>query len=290
MLSALLVGAAFVFTEADAGFAYDCASNFVATCTPRDAGTIGGHLAANWILDTASRTGADVRRDRFAAPMRFADGRIADRTFVNLYAMFKTTPDAPWVVFVSHYDTKPGSNCPGANDGASTTGLLIALASALESRGHASGANVMLVWLDGEECIMSYGENDGFWGSRRAAAEMRRREMNIRAVVCLDMLGDANLAVTIPSNGTEKLIKIAKVASQRARVPVSCIADEVKDDHVAFLEAGYSAVDLIDFDYGSTPGRNDWWHSPQDTMDKLSRASLLKSGCLVAALLNILAK
>jgi len=290
MLSALLVSAALVFTEADAGFAYECASNFVATCTPRDAGTIGGHLAANWILDTASRTGADVRRDRFTAPVRLADGKVVERGFINLYATFKTTPDAPWVVFVSHYDTKPGSNCPGANDGASTTGLLIALASALESRGHDGKANVMLVWLDGEENIASYGENDGFWGSKRAAAEMQRREMDIRAVVCLDMLGDRNLAITIPSNGTEKLIKIAKVASQRTHVPVSCVADEVKDDHVAFMEAGYAAVDLIDFDYGSASGKNDWWHSPQDTMDKLSRESLLKSGRLVAELVNILAK
>jgi len=290
MLSALLVSAALVFTEADAGFAYNCASNFVEKCPTRDAGTVGGHLAANWILDTASIAGADVRRDRFKAPMRMANGKVVERTFTNLYAMFKTTPDAPWVVFVSHYDTKPGANCPGANDGASTTGLLISLASALSGRGHDGKANILVVWLDGEECISSYGEDDGFWGSKRAAAELQRRETNVRAVVCLDMLGDRSLNITIPSNGSDSLIKIAKIASKRAGVEVSCIAAEMKDDHVPFLTAGYSAIDLIDFDYGSASGKNDWWHTPQDTMDKVSRESLLTSGRLVAELINILAK
>jgi len=290
MLSALLVSAALVFTEADAGFALDCASNFVVKCTPRDAGTVGGHLAANWILDAASIAGADVRRDRFSASVRSTDGKLVERNFVNLYATFRTLPTAPWLVFLSHYDTKPGSNCPGANDGASTTGLLISLASALSSRGHDGKANVMLVWLDGEENIRSYGENDGFWGSKRAAAEIRRRGLDVRAVVCLDMLGDRNLAITIPSNGTANLIKIVQIAAKRAGVSVSCIAESVKDDHVAFLDAGYSAVDVIDFDYGSKPGRNDWWHTPQDTPDKLDRASFLTSGRLVAELVNILAK
>jgi len=290
MFPALLVSAALVFTEADAGFAYECASNFVEKCTPRDAGTIAGRLAANWILDTASMVGADVRRDQFAAPVRLAGGKTAERSFVNLYALFKTTSDAPWVIFLSHYDTKPGSNCPGANDGASTTGLLIALASAISSRGYDGAANVMLAWLDGEECVFSYGENDGFWGSKRAVAELQRRETNVRAVVCLDMLGDRDLNIMIPSNGSPSLTKIAQIAAKRTGVSVSCIAEEMKDDHVAFQKAGYQAIDLIDFDYGSAPKRNDWWHTPQDSTDKLGRESFLKSGRLVAELVNILAK
>ena len=64
--------------------------------------------------------------------------------------------------------------------------------------------------------------------------------------------------------------------------------DLVKDDHVAFLEAGFKAIDLIDFDYGSAPGLNDYWHTEQDTVDKISEASLLKSGKLVCEMLNVL--
>ena len=57
------------------------------------------------------------------------------------------------------------------------------------------------------------------------------------------------------------------------------------DDHVAFLERGFKAIDLIDFEYG--PG-NSYWHTPDDTMDHVSEASLLRAGRLVTELLNIL--
>ena len=63
------------------------------------------------------------------------------------------------------------------------------------------------------------------------------------------------------------------------------MTESVKDDHVAFLGRGYPAVDLIDFEYGP---QNAYWHTPQDTMDKISEDSLLKSGKIVAELLNIL--
>jgi len=290
MLSALFLSAALVFTEADADFAFDCVSNLVERCTPRDAGTVGGHLAANWILDRASMAGVDVRRDRFRALMRTADGRTSERTFTNLYAALKKSPTAPWVVFTSHYDTKPGCDCPGANDGASTTGLLIALAAALSNRGYDGAANVMVLWLDGEECVSAYGENDGFWGSNRAAVEFRRRGLDVRAVICLDMLGDRELNISIPANGSAELVRVVHGAAERTEVDVTSIASEVKDDHVAFLRAGYPAIDLIDFEYGGTPGKNDWWHTPQDTVDKISRGSLLTVGRLAAELVNVLAK
>jgi len=290
MLSALLVSAALVFTGADADFAFACATNLVAKCPARDAGSVGGMFAANWILDTASEAGVDIRRDRFRALARANGAQAVERTFTNLRAQFVKASDAPWIVFVSHYDTKPGANCPGANDGASTTGLLIALAAALSARGYDGQANVMLIWLDGEECVASYSVNDGLWGSVRAAEEFQRREMDVRGVFCLDMLGDRDLGITIPSNGSPTLMKVAKTAAKTVGIDVTCIDKNVRDDHVAFLEAGYAAIDLIDFCFGSAPGRNDWWHTPQDSVDKISRESLLKAGRLVAEIVNLLAK
>ena len=50
----------------------------------------------------------------------------------------------------------------------------------------------------------------------------------------------------------------------------------------------HNVVNLIDFDYGSEPGKNDYWHTVQDTMDKISDTSLLKAGMLVAEVLNML--
>ena len=274
--------AALAFAAPDAQLAFETADGLVGTCTPRDAGTAGGHRAAEFLFKAARNAGADVRKDVFRAPT--PDG---DRTFVNLVAEFRSSEtNAPWVIFVSHFDTKPGCGCPGANDGASTSGLLVALAKTLAGRRDLKG-NVMLLWTDGEECMRKYGESDGFWGSRRAAARVAARKLNVRAVVCLDMLGDKDLRITLPANGTPTLARVVLQAARRAghQDLVSPAAMWVKDDHVAFLDCGYPAVDLIDFSYGPD---NAYWHTPQDTMDKVSESSLLKVGQIAAELLNIL--
>ena len=285
MLNALILAASVAFSASDAQFAYSCASNFVNECTPRDAGTVRGKIASNWILDKVSSEGVDIRRDVFKA-----DTPNGERTFTNLYCEFRKDQSADWVVVMSHFDTKPGSDSPGANDGASTTGLLMALARSVAERGLPKG-NLMLIWTDGEECMHGYAADDGFWGSRRAVDEIVRRELRIRAAICIDMLGDRDLKVTVPANCDDTLAKISVHAARRAGLGegfVTRIAEDVKDDHLAFASKGWRAIDFIDFDYGSAPGLNDWWHTPADTVDKISVESLHKSGRLVAEMLNIL--
>ena len=189
-------------------------------------------------------------------------------------------------MLVSHYDTKPGIGCPGANDGASTAGLLVGIANAASNWQTPKG-NLLLIWTDGEECMDAYGENDGLWGSKRAADWLFQTQRAVQAVICLDMLGDKDLSILVPSNGTEPLRKIAAIAARRIGRPdlVKLTPLVVKDDHVPFLEKGFKAIDLIDFEYGPD---NAYWHSPQDTLDKISRESLLASGRLTVELLNIL--
>ena len=43
----------------------------------------------------------------------------------------------------------------------------------------------------------------------------------------------------------------------------------IEDDHQPFLKRGAPAVDLIDFD-----GFQAYWHTPQDTLDKVSARNL----------------
>lgn len=279
---ALVLAALLQFSADDAAFALKSAHSFVETCTPREAGTIRGGIAANWILDQASMTGADIRRVPFTAVTP-----KGTRQMVNLYAEFKGNPTNRWVVLVSHFDTKPGVECPGANDGASTSALLISVANILANCRELNG-NVLLVWTDGEECFgPNYTESDGLYGSKQAVEYLKRKEIPVQAVLCLDMLGDRDLHISIPANGTPALAKIVQLAAKRMGEPklVSDWAESVKDDHVPFLEAGYKAIDLIDFEYGPD---NAWWHTREDTVDKLSQESLERSGKLVCELLNIL--
>ena len=276
------------FNESDAQAAFAAASNLIERCTPRDAGTLRGRLAAQWILDRVSRTGVDASLDKFRAPT--PDG---ERPFANVTVEFPgTKTNAAWIVVMSHFDTMPniGGGFQGANDGASTSGLLIALASAIRRAGRQS-ENIALVWTDGEECRKSYGPKDGFQGSRRIADSYRARNRAVKAAICLDMLGDKNLNITIPANTTPFLKDITLAAAKRIGAAAKITVKDdivVKDDHSAFLEIGYPAIDLIDFDFGSSPGLNDWWHTPNDTLDKISAASRLISGRLTAEMLNAL--
>jgi len=277
-----LLAAALVFTEQDAHLAYERARDLVEKHTPRDAGSLRAKIAANSLLDAASSVGADVRRDIFRAMTPHGE-----KEFVNLYAEFKTDDStAPWIVLLSHYDTKPGTNCPGANDGASTSGLLIGIANAFSNWAEPKG-NLLLVWTDGEESMENYGPQDGFWGSKRAVEYVQRKQRDVRAVICLDMLGDRDLGIVIPANGSPALRDVALLAAKRCGCQklVRATRDVVRDDHVAFFEKGYKAIDMIDFNYGPN---NSYWHTPQDTMDKISEESLLKVGRLVVEMLKIL--
>ena len=48
----------------------------------------------------------------------------------------------------------------------------------------------------------------------------------------------------------------------------------MSDDHGPFLAAGIPAVDLIDFTYGGEPRPGPYWHTTEDTLDKVCAESL----------------
>lgn len=282
-LGSCLVLGALVFSPAEAKAAHACAAGLVESHTPRDAGTPGGRRAAYYLLDAVSSTGADAVLDRFEAET--PRGR---KTMVNVESAFVVSDEAEWIILLSHYDTKPGVDCPGADDGASTSGLLVSLAGLLY-RNRPTACNVLLAWVDGEECMESYEENDGLWGSRHLAAKMKARGAKVRAVLCLDMLGGKDLVVSVPKNGHAGLRRaVARVARHLGKSDrVRSARDTLIDDHVPFLEAGYRAVDLI----GMSSARPlPYWHTPHDTVDKLSEESLLFAGELVTTLLGGLAR
>ena len=286
-LAASAWGAGLSFTAADAQTAYETAAGLVKSCTPRNAGTPEGLRAAAWIRDRAVAAGVPAKLDVFTAAVN--DG---EAVFANVVAELPgSEPAAPWIVLMSHFDTAPnaGRGFEGANDGASTSGLLLALGQAVRHASHGR-LNVLLAWTDAEECRVKYGPRDGFQGSRRLLRDLRERGRSVRAAICLDMLGDRNLDIILPANSDPRLVRLALQAAQTTGFGRIRHCDDivVKDDHSAFHDAGLPALDLIDFEFGSAPGLNDYWHTPQDTLDKISSASLLASGRLAAELVRLL--
>jgi glutaminyl-peptide cyclotransferase len=146
------------------------------------------------------------------------------------------------------------------------------------------------VFFDGEECMTHYGLSDGLHGSRHLAKRLidAGRAGDIQAMILLDMIGDRDLTVTIPRNSTPALIAAFFEASREdgAREKFSLFPLQIGDDHDPFFSAGIPAIDIIDFHYGSAPGRNDYWHTEADRIDKISAESLGVVGRIVLRVLN----
>ena len=103
------------------------------------------------------------------------------------------------------------------------------------------------------------------------------------------MLGDRDLNIELPANSTPALRDATLRAAATAGLSRCVTRNDavlIKDDHSAFYDAGYPAIDLIDFDYGSARGKNDYWHTSADSLDKISATSLHAAGRLVVALLG----
>ena len=245
---------------------------------PRDALTPGAERVAKWIADELSAIGLDPQTDTFDDPSPDGSSRI----FRNILATVSGTGKGR-VLLLSHYDTKSGisNSFVGANDGGSSTGLLLELAAFFAKEPPAP--SVTFAFLDGEECRIAYGKTDGLHGSRRLARRMREAGEQADAVILLDMVGDRDLCLTLPRNGDARLktALLNAAAAQGLRNKVKLFPSDMLDDHQPFLDAGYPAIDLIDFEYGSAPGLRNYWHTDADTVDKLSAESLRAIGAIV---------
>lgn len=251
---------------------------------PRDANTPGAANAARYLLARLKAQGVtNASIDEFSDYC--PDG---DCVFRNVIGRIPGQGRG-LIMVASHYDTKSGiAGFEGANDSASSSAVLVEMAGALART--PLSPEIWLVFFDGEECKVGYGPRDGFHGSRHLADQMivQNRIRDIRAFILLDMIGDRDLTVTFPRNSTPWLISkfFTAAAEEGAREKFALSALDIGDDHDVFFRLGVPAVDVIDFQYGSAPGRHDYWHTPEDTMDKISAESLQTIGRVTLRVLN----
>jgi glutaminyl-peptide cyclotransferase len=190
------------------------------------------------------------------------------------------------IVLTTHYETNyPLRNIGfvGANDGGSTTGLLIEIAN--EIRGHVqSGYSVWLVFFDGEEAIESWQGTDNTYGSRHLAAKWGADGtlQRVKALMLADMLGDKDLNVQKETQSTPWLSSLVAQAARNTGHAKYFFAKEQaeEDDHLPFLKRGVPSIDIIDADYGPHTAAlpDGYHHTAQDTMDKISAKSLTIAG------------
>jgi hypothetical protein len=252
---------------------------------PRPAGSEPLQKCRDYILQQLKGFGYTVDEDAFDAQTPYGTKHM-----VNLIAR-RGAGTKGIIALASHYDTatKEGFNFVGANDGGSSTGLLLELARVLA--GNKDELEYRFLFLDGEEAFVEWSSFDSTYGSRHLARNWKQdgTAARVRSLILLDMIGDKNLDILRDRYSTRWLSDLVWETAAGAGLKGILSAQEsyIEDDHIAFLDAGIPCVDLIDLNYG--PG-NSYWHTKEDTLDKISADSMEKTGRLVLAVLPALQK
>jgi hypothetical protein len=249
----------------DAAYAYDQVAKLVAF-GPRPAGSDANRRQQQYIIAQLKSYGCPVEEDDFHSQTPIGDVAMKD-------IVVKIPGASPNIVmFGTHYDTKTLANFVGADDGASSTAVMLELARLLCAR-----KNQVTLWIaffDGEEAFnWDWVDPDNTYGSRELAARMALSGdlPHLKAMVVADMIGIYNLQIKRESDSTPWLTDL--VWSTAARLGYGNVFVnqelEITDDHDAFLKRGVAACDVIDFD-GASP----IWHTVNDTHDKIDPRSL----------------
>jgi hypothetical protein len=273
--------------EFDGARAFQYASEQVAF-GPRIPNSEGHRREAAW-LDSLLRARADTL---VVQSWTHVTGKGDSLALTNFIARFRPAATER-VLFLAHWDTRPYSDgpnakrkdvpVPGANDGASGVAVLLGVADALKRTPPAIGVD--LLFVDGED-YADFGNEarDVLIGSRYYGTHQVSGAKPDYAVL-FDMVGDRNLRIAPEGNSVIAAPEIMTMIWQTARlvghdsVFVEGQGTSLTDDHLELQKAGIRAVDVVDFDYP-------WWHTGEDTLDKISAASLGVVGDVAMALVR----
>jgi glutaminyl-peptide cyclotransferase len=231
----------------------------------------------------------DVVEDDFF----IADTPVGKLPVHNIIAKYPGTRDGI-IVIASHYDTNwPLRNTSyiGANDGASSSALLLEIANQLRGKTR-DGYSVWLLWDDAEEAIQHpWTDTNSVYGVRHLVDSWRKDGTlkKIKAFLLEDMIGDADLNIEREQNSTPWLEDMIYRAAKRLGYQSHFFGRTIpmEDDHKPLLEQGVPSADLIDFSYGYN---NVFWHTTDDTVDKLSPKSLQIVGTVTLETVQMLDK
>lgn len=247
---------------------------------PRVPGSEAHVQTGDWIAGELLKAGWQVEIQELKAgqPVRNVIGRMGK--------------GQPWVLLGAHYDSRQVADrdpleknrqlpTPGANDGASGVAVLLEMARILpglmqqETAAGDPPGEIWLVFFDAED---QGGLPDWNWamGSQAFVDSLQGKP---DAVVIVDMIGDADLNIYKEKNSTPALVEeiwqhAGAMGYETSFIPI--YRHTILDDHVPFINAGIPAVDLIDIDYV-------YWHTVNDTLNKVSSESLEKVGNVLLA-------
>ena len=278
---------------------------------PRVPNSAAHTQCAVWLIEQLRAYGAEVELQKGFMP----DYRGNNQQIYNIIGHFYTpeTAERPRILLGAHYDTRPWCdeeedyserfyNVPGANDGASGVGVLLEVARQLGIRLADSTLRVPvdIIFFDAEDSgtpvFYTGAEREDTWclGSQLWATNYAQKVINHQAVInyqygiILDMVGAPDAVFPLEMYSTQyasnyqqqvwraaaKLGYGAMFSSQRS-YPIT-------DDHYYINHiAGIPCVDVIHYDLRNATGFPAWWHTRNDDMANISRATLQAVGEVV---------
>ena len=256
---------------------------------PRVPGSEGHRRTGDWIL-AQLRARADTAEVQEFTHVT-ADGKLLElRNFIGRFR-----PELPdRILYVAHWDTRPKADrsanlgqqqmpVPGANDGGSGVAVLLGVADALQATPPDVGVD--LLFVDGEDYGTFTPQRDVLLGSTHYAATLDPAALPLLAVVW-DIVGDRDLRICREGNSEAGAPEVVDRVWNRAdelgygRVFRRDQATVVTDDHIPLQEVGVRAIVVIQCPLPA------YWHTTEDTLDKISAASLGIVGNVAVALLR----
>jgi glutaminyl-peptide cyclotransferase len=250
-----------------------------------------GHAAAESFIKDHFRP--EIAKGDFTADNFIATTPIGPLSMTNLIVKFPGKKEGI-IVLASHYETNywlKDINFVGANDGACTTALLIALGQYY--RDHPpQGDSVWLLFTDGEESINSqWTDADSLYGTRHLAAKWSGDGTlpRIKAFILADMIGWKQMNIDREGNSTPWLLDDLAQAGKDTGHSSYLFRDSqpIEDDHLPFKIRGVPVLDVIDYEYGTKANPEAYHHTALDTFDKLSAQSLQVSADLFLDLVKL---
>jgi Zn-dependent M28 family amino/carboxypeptidase len=239
------------------------------TFGPRPSGTPAIARTQEYILSQLQSFGCKVETDAFAA--QTPAGPIAMKNI-----LVKIQGERPGIVLLgTHYDTLKKDNFVGADDGGSSTGLMLEMARQLCGKHGRYG--VWIAFFDGEEAVQSWSNTDSRYGSREMAAKLAISDdlKNVRAFLLADIVGGKMARIPREADSTKALSALVYATATRLGYGQLFVDEEkgASDDHDSFLQRKVPSVDVIaDFI------ENGYWHTPQDNMEQISAKTLGEVG------------
>jgi len=265
----------------DGAKAYEFTAKVVAF-GPRPPASEGIRRAQEYIRTQLKSFGCEIDEDDF-----HASTPIGELPMKNIVAK-APGEEKGIILLLTHYDTLRMDRFVGAVDGGSSTGFMLEMARLMCGAKKQPNA-VWIAFVDGEEALVDWhSNNDNTYGSREMAAKLAATGdlKRIKAVILADLIGPKDPKFRKESNSTKWLTQMVWATAARLGYRDIFVSDEivVDDDHIAFLNRGVPAVDIIDLeDYH-------YWHTLEDTIDKVSPRTLGIAGHVILETVNELQK